>query len=462
MRLHSVGARLSLALAIVVAGALGVVWIALVPTLQHRLVNGRLSQLSQSARQMAREASATGVDQNFVEDALHTADASRVVVFRTITGGDTTSLTVQLDSRKTAPSTDVASDPVALRAVRAHALERGTVTRDDETFAEVAVPDRFGDVLLFAASLHSTLRNVSLVRDRLLWSGLVALALAVMIGWAAASVFGARLRRLERAAERIAAGDFEQPVADRGRDEIGELANAFDRMRLQLAELDGARRAFIANASHELRTPIFSLGGFLELLRDEELDERTRADFLDSMAEQVERLSKLATDLLDLSRLDAGAVRITRETVDLGEIAEALAEEFSALAVQRRHELEVETAEAGLALADRERLLQVGRALVHNALVHTPAGTTVRISANGAALAVQDDGGGIPAEQRERIFARFTRIDGSGGAGTGLGLAIARELAELMSGDLELELEPGHSRFVLALPAAAADRLTIA
>ena len=89
-------------------------------------------------------------------------------------------------------------------------------------------------------------------------------------------------------------------------------------MRVRLAQLDHARREFIANASHELRTPLFSLGGFLELLDDEELDEATRREFLESMREQVERLTKLATDLLDLSRLDAGRLRVEHEPVELG------------------------------------------------------------------------------------------------------------------------------------------------
>src|SRR4051794_29742792 len=150
-------------------------------------------------------------------------------------------------------------------------------------------------------------------------------------------------------------------------------------MRLQLAQLDDARRAFIANASHELRTPIFSLGGFLELLRDEELDEATRREFLETMAEQVERLSKLATDLLDLSRLDAGPMRLEREPVSLAEVAEDLREEFSAVALRRGHPLEAEVAAGGVGVGDRERVLQIGRALVDNALLHTPAGTPVRI-----------------------------------------------------------------------------------
>src|SRR5439155_4562305 len=116
--------------------------------------------------------------------------------------------------------------------------------------------------------------------------------------------FARRLRRLEVAAERIAAGRFDEPIHDTGVDEVGQLARAFDRMRERLATLDRARSEFIANASHELRTPLFSLGGFLELLTDEDLDEATRGEFLDTMREQVDRLTKLATDLLDLSRLD--------------------------------------------------------------------------------------------------------------------------------------------------------------
>ena len=114
-----------------------------------------------------------------------------------------------------------------------------------------------------------------------------------------------------------------------------DLIRGAVRMRLRLARVDDARREFIANASHELRTPIFSLGGFLELFRDEELDEATRHEFLDTMTEQVERLSKLATDLLDLSRLDAGPVRLEREPVELADVAEDLCEEFAAVARRR-------------------------------------------------------------------------------------------------------------------------------
>ena len=145
-----------------------------------------------------------------------------------------------------------------------------------------------------------------------------------------------RIRRLERAADRIA-GTLDEPVTDTGNDELGDLANAFERMRGRLGQLDRARSEFIANASRELRTPLFSLGGFLELMADEEVDEATRLEFLETMREQVDRLAKLATDLLDLSRLDAGRMHVEHEPVDLGEVARVVAAEFSARAERKQH-----------------------------------------------------------------------------------------------------------------------------
>ena len=451
--LRSVGARLSLALVAVVAGALAVVWVALVPTLQHRLVAGRLSLLAQSARQIERSETAAP-DQDFIDDAVRTADANRVVLYSSTPAAGSTVLQVLADSRRTGTSLDVQGDPVAQRAAKTQALQRGEVTRDGERFAEVAVPQTGGFVLLFAASLRATLRNVELVRERLIWGGLIALGLSLLVGFGAASAFARRIRRLERAADRIAAGDFGEPVVDTGRDELGELATAFDRMRSQLARLDDARRAFIANASHELRTPIFSLGGFLELLQEDDLDDRTRADFIAAMSEQTARLAKLATDLLDLSRLDAGGMRIDLQEVALGEVTTDLVEEFSAVAARAASPLEASIDGAGVVRADRERALQVGRALVENALVHTPPGTRVKVIAAGNALIVEDEGPGIPAEHQEQVFARFTRLDGTRAAGTGLGLAIARELVERMGGELRLESQPGRTAFSVVLPAA--------
>jgi signal transduction histidine kinase len=289
----------------------------------------------------------------------------------------------------------------------------------------------------------------------------VALLIALLLGYGGAWMFARRIRRLERAAERIAGGRFDEPVGDSGRDELGELAEAFERMRVRLAQLDDARREFVANASHELRTPLFSLAGFLELLDDEVLDETTRREFLDSMREQVARLTKLASDLLDLSRLDAGRLTVEREPVDLAALAEDLVEEFGPVAHRSDHDLDLVERGPATALADELRTLQIGRILVENALLHTPPGTAVGVSARTpggrAVLEVEDGGPGIPEAQMEQLFERFYRLDGTRASGSGLGLAIARELAELMGGTIEIESRPGRTRFRLILPGSVAE-----
>jgi signal transduction histidine kinase len=353
-------------------------------------------------------------------------------------------------------SNDIQRDPLALRTAVRHAPAGGTVRRGEERYAEATAPvPRSSSVLLLSSSLHEAFATVRVTRERLLLAGALAFVVALAVGYAGSWLFARRLRRLESAAELIAAGQFDEPITDTGADEVGELARTFDRMRMQLARLDHARREFIANASHELRTPVFALGGFLELLRDEELDEPTRREFLATMSEQVDRLAKLATELLDLSRADAGRLRVEREFVDLSKVAEAVVDEFAALAVAGDRPLVADDADDAYVLADEQRVLQIARALVENALAHTPEGTRVHVRVFGGMLEVEDDGPGIPAEHASHVFERFYRVEGRRSSGSGLGLAIARELAQAMDGSLELESEPGRTVFRLRLPVAA-------
>jgi len=462
--LRSVGARLSLALAVVVAVALGVVYAAVVPSLERNLVQARLEDLEQEGSEEANlllRGALVGPDDpvavaDQVDEAASRADA-RVVILTLFTRR---SLQVLVDSQGTRAE-ELTSDPVALEAARTLVSTKGTVTRDGERFAEVAfVISSFPSeqVLLFSASLEDTLANVQLIERRVGIAGVLALVVAALIGYGGASLFARRIRRLERAAERIAGGRFDEPVVDRSADELGQLADAFERMRRRLAQLDNARREFIANASHELRTPLFSLGGFLELMSSEELDEPTRREFLGTMREQVDRLTKLATELLDLSRLDAGRLHVEREPLDLAELAEVVTEEFAAVALAGGHHLEVVGQSERAALGDDGRVLQIGRILVENALRHTPRATpvTVRVGSYGdrVFLAVEDEGPGIRPEHAEQVFERFYRVEGARASGSGLGLAIARELAELMGGTLRLTTRSGRTILSLELPAA--------
>jgi two-component system, OmpR family, sensor kinase len=454
IRLRSVGAQLSLALLVILAAGLAFVYLIVVPSLEERLVDGKLDQLASAAPRIAQQYRTAAIRSDVLEDAEASTNA-RVLVYGEIGRG---LLTVLEDSGEEAGSYE--DDRVAAQALEDGTLTRGTPERVDEPFAEVAYPffesGRRARVLLLSASLRDQHETVDLVERRLLLAGILALIACVALGYGGAWMFARRIRRLEHAAERIAAGHFDEPVADRGSDEISELAAAFDRMRLRLAQLDHARREFVANASHELRTPLFSIAGSLELLADESLDEETRADFVATMREQVERLTRLAADLLDLTRLDAGRIAAEAEPIELDAIARVLGEEFRAVAQARGHRLDVDGGDGVRALGDEQWVLRAGRALVENALVHTPPGTVVRlrVSQNGeyARLSVEDDGPGIPPEHLEHVFERFYRADGARASGSGLGLAIARELTELMGGSVDAFSRPGETAFTLTLP----------
>src|SRR5205807_5131770 len=259
MRLfRSVGARLGLGLAVVVAAALVLVDLIVVPSLERNLINAKLSQLREAAPTVGSQLlnSSTFTLDDTIQTAAASSDA-RIVYFTPLSFHPP-KLTVFADSNNVT-SADVEDDRLAQRAFAELHTVTGTVTSRGERYAEVAYPIFGGPVVLLRAPLSDSLRSIHLVRRRLVFAGLIALAASLLVGYLAASIFARRIRRLERAADRIAAGDFEEPVVDTGRDELGQLGASFERMRQRLAQFDDARREFIANASHELRTPIFSL-----------------------------------------------------------------------------------------------------------------------------------------------------------------------------------------------------------
>ena len=312
-------------------------------------------------------------------------------------------------------------------------------------------------IVVFSTGLADVEDNVALIRRQILIAGLIALIAAVVAGWLVARAHARRLRRLEQAAEKVADGDFTTPIPVDSRDEVGELALTFNEMQKRLQRLDSARKEFIANASHELRTPIFSLSGFVELLEDDDPSPEEKLEFVRTMREQIDRLTKLTVDLLDLSKLDADAIEIRHEQVPLDDIARRVAAEFGPAADRHRSPITVEGGPAVAARADPDRVAQIMRILIDNALTHTPEGTAIEVGAqmgNGsAALVVADDGPGVERRSRERVFERF--YTGDEVSGSGLGLAIARELALRMDGSLGLRSRRGRTEFELRLPSAA-------
>jgi signal transduction histidine kinase len=458
--LRSLRNRLTLIFALIVAGAIAVVYFYVTPRLEDELVSQKLERLAADTDREAdplRELVATKRAQEQVASVISRAakrSSAEVTVLQ---------LGRQRDQLVSIAASSPGGEGLADMAEVAHrAVESGdTATARVGERALAARPlvpnERVRGVAVFSDSLADVEGNVQLIRQRILVAGAIALVIAALGGYLVARALTARIKRLERAARKVAAGDFSNPIHAESDDELGQLAATFDDMQRQLARLDTARKQFIASASHELRTPIFSLGGFLELLEDEELDDETRGQFLAQLRGQVARMRKLATELLDLSRLESGALELRSEPTDVGELAREIAGEFIPAAGAHEAELRVEAAAEPIEIeCDPERVAQVMRILLDNALVHTPAGTTIVVSAARAdghvTLEVADSGLGIRHQTMPHIFEPFfTSADGARGAG--LGLTIARELAERMNGELTVRSVPGSTAFKLTLPA---------
>jgi signal transduction histidine kinase len=282
----------------------------------------------------------------------------------------------------------------------------------------------------------------------------VAVVLALIMVQVLAMGMTKPLRQMARAAQTIAKGNYNLRVAATSRDEVGELARAFNAMAADLGEVDRQRRELVANVSHELRTPITGLRAVLENV----VDGVSAADpvTMRTALAQTERLGRLVAQLLDLSRLDSGVRLIEAEAVALAPLAEQAVRE-AALA---REDVSIRpSVPDDLVLrADPDLLAQVLANLLDNAVRHSPPGGTVTVNAAasgpGVRLTVADQGPGIPASARARVFERFSRLDAGRAAdagGAGLGLAIVKEIVELHGGSVRIDDGPG-CRMVVDLP----------
>ncbi|MCW3016020.1 MAG: histidine kinase [Solirubrobacterales bacterium] len=355
--------------------------------------------------------------------------------------------------------------PEAGQALRTRHTVRTVTGSGASAIARVATPVTIDDVRVAAVAvrhLNDAGEAVAVVRQAFLVAAAISLLIALLLGLLLASRLAQRLRALRDSALRVAElGPVVEMRADTTRDEVGDLTRALVTMQDRLREQEQARRSFVATASHELRTPLSSLRVMLDLLRDDlEGDVPDLTDAREQVAradQQAGRLARLASDLLDLSRLDAG-LPVRRELVDLAELTRAVAAEFEVHTGETGQELIVDDHAPARAMGDPGAIAQIVRIMLDNATRHGPPGgrivASVSINAGRPSVAVRDDGPGIPPAERAHIFERFERGASTNSApGFGLGLAIGRELATRMHAALTLDDGPGTS-FRLTLPAA--------
>ena len=304
---------------------------------------------------------------------------------------------------------------------------------------------------------------VLMLGDRWGWSRearlLVAGAIGLLMVQGLARGMTSPLREMAAAAKAMSRGEYDRRVRATSRDEVGDLARAFNAMAAELADAERQRRELVANVSHELRTPIGALQALLENLADGVGPADPEA--LRTALAQTERLGRLVAQLLDLSRLEAGAVPLEPRPFAVRPLLEQATREY-ALGEDRRVRLKVCVEPGDLeAVGDAERMHQVVANLLDNAVRHSPDGGRVWLSAHAAApgrivIAVHDEGPGIPEEERLKVFERFHRTDAARSAeagGTGLGLSIARWIVDAHGGEIRAERrEPQGCRMVVELP----------
>jgi len=290
--------------------------------------------------------------------------------------------------------------------------------------------------------------------------------LAVLLGILLARYLARPLVGLSAAATELAKGRLETRVQPGGSRELQDLGHSFNRMAAELNRLDGQRRAFVADASHDLRTPVASIRALAEaLLADRQGDESTRQEYLTDIVRECDRAGRLSNRLLELARLDMrrearGAKEPLIEPVLLQDVVEEVVHAFEPLAQESGVALELSLSGSAVARLD-PRLIETALGnLIENGLKYTPHGgrVSVEVSIMGgrANLLVTDTGIGISAEDLPHIFERFYRVDRARArktGGAGLGLAIAAEAATLLGGQLTVTSELGQgSRFTLSFP----------
>ncbi|MFC1845925.1 sensor histidine kinase [Chloroflexota bacterium] len=297
----------------------------------------------------------------------------------------------------------------------------------------------------------------------LLWAGLIALVVSVIIAVFLARSFYAPIRRITYATQEIARGEYDQQIPVNGPEEVKGLARSFNQMSQQVRHSQQMLRDFVADVSHELRSPLTSIKGFaLAILDGTAKDRDAQLKAAGIIEDESARMMRMVNDLLELSRIESGQISMVREPVDIGELLHQCQELFAVRAEEKGIHFETDIESIPVIMADTDRLEQVLNNLLDNAIKHTFDNGTVSIIAKQApydyiAVVIADTGPGISQGQLSNVFERFYKADSSTvKTGTGLGLAISREIARAHGGDIQVNSVVGEgTKFIVRLPVRA-------
>jgi len=293
----------------------------------------------------------------------------------------------------------------------------------------------------------------------LLIGSLIAMGVAVLLTIVLSRAISAPVRVLSESALQIGKGDFSRQVKVKDKGELGELADAFNRMSRDLAQASQQRKNFVADIAHELRTPLTNIKGYLEAMHDNVVEPQSAMQLVE---EESDLLSQLVDDLQELALAEAGVLKLSFQRIDVQQIIQQMIKRYQSQIERKQLQLSQLTKQPVYIHADQTRIQQVLQNLLNNAIIHTPEGGSIQISAkklqSHVEITVTDTGAGMNNEQLSYIFERFYRADPSRAratGGTGLGLTISKSLVEAHKGTISAESIPGKgSSFTVVLPSA--------
>ena len=322
---------------------------------------------------------------------------------------------------------------------------------------------RQSGALAIMISVQETVDSLGALQKRMLWIFGIAL---LLVGIAMLLVMQYMMRPVKELSEgirRMGEGDFTTKVRVKGKDEMAELAAAFNQMAEQVRQLDETRSQFVANASHELKTPLTTMKILVEsILYEEKMDRELQEEFLTAIDKEIDRLSNEVSDLLTLAHIDSHKLKLDRTEMYFADTVRESADRLMPLANKREQKLDIDIRNECEMIADESKLGQVCYNIISNAIKYTPQKGEILVTLDrqgrDAVLTVKDNGIGIPAEDLPHIFDRFYRVDKSRTrngeeGGTGLGLSIVRQIVRLHAGTVTVASELGKgTTFTVTLP----------
>ena len=302
-------------------------------------------------------------------------------------------------------------------------------------------------------------------------AAIVAIALAILLSWLISRWVSAPLNMLARISEEVAEGRYGQDFRIDGPREVESLAGALSNMVEKVEASQQVQRDFLANVSHDLKTPLTSIQGFAQAILDGTAEDHDTVQHAAQVIhDESDRLRRMVDDLLDLARLDAGQIVLERERVDLDRMLHAVLERQTLRAKETNVTIKSSIPELPDIVGDGDRLAQVFTNLLDNAIKHTPHGGSVKlwgeVESGWVSVHIQDSGPGIPEGDLSRIFDRFYQVDqartGGAGRGVGLGLSISQEIIQGHEGRIVVQSKEGvGSCFTVQLPVVRADDSTL-